>query len=66
MYDQYEYGNNHPLEEPRSTGECTFELCRESIYFGERNWDMDGEWFCSAICLARYMGAIKRIVEFED
>lgn len=50
-------------EEPTEICECNNDRCRNPIYRGERNWDFDGEWFCSARCIAKHIGAFNRYVE---
>lgn len=54
----YSYG-----EEPNEMCECSNDQCRDPIYRGERNWEFDGEWFCSARCVARHVGAFHWYVE---
>jgi len=63
-YDRYEYGAPNPQEEePKELGGCMYAGCDNRIYVGEKNWEFDEEWFCSAICLAKYLGAVRRYAE---
>jgi hypothetical protein len=64
--DRFSHGLPDPqMYDPIDVGDCTYERCDNIIYIGERNWDFDGEWFCSASCLAKYLGASKRYVDIE-
>ncbi|MGX4583766.1 hypothetical protein [Paenibacillus chitinolyticus] len=52
--------------EPDSTAVvsvCGHAKCRSPIYQGEKRWVYDEEWFCTAVCLASYMGAVKKVVK---
>ncbi|EGL13284.1 MULTISPECIES: hypothetical protein [Paenibacillus] len=62
--DRFEVGlPDRQAEEPSQVTECAFDRCRSPIYAGEKNWDFDRDWFCSAACIARHLGAEKRYVE---
>jgi hypothetical protein len=54
---------NH--EEIFMIAECMYERCHNPIFIGEPNWDLGGEWFCSSACVARSLGAARRIVRLE-
>lgn len=62
--DRFAYGFQDPQQlEPEAIERCLYYRCQNPIYSGEKNWDLDGEWFCSAACLAKYIGAKKRFVD---
>lgn len=61
--DRFESGlQDSQWEEPIEISDCAYEWCNAPIYFGEKNWCFDGEWFCSATCFANHLGAEEREV----
>lgn len=47
--------------------ECNYIGCRRPIYRDEKNWELFGTWFCSAICVAKHVDAKKVYPErFRD
>jgi len=61
--DRFDYGfRDRQAEDPDELCECCHDRCRNPIYYGEANWEYYGEWYCSALCLARQLGAEKRYV----
>jgi hypothetical protein len=63
-FDHFEAGlPDHHSDYPVKIAECAYVRCGIPIYAGEKNWDFDGEWFCSAVCIVKYLGAEKRNAE---
>jgi hypothetical protein len=50
------------LDDPIIISDCNYERCNKPIYMGDRSWNFDQVWFCSAVCLAKYLGARKKYV----
>jgi hypothetical protein len=49
-----------PPDYPIEVAECAYSRCGNPVYAGDKNWEFYGEWFCSAACIARHLGAKKR------
>lgn len=48
---------------PCQIDECGYIGCQQPIYADEKNWELYGLWFCSAVCIARHVDARKKYPE---
>ncbi|GIQ69360.1 hypothetical protein DUZ99_17160 [Xylanibacillus composti] len=57
-YERAEFAlsHRHP-DDPSPIDECSYFGCRRPIYRDEKNWELFGTWFCSAVCVARHVDA---------
>ncbi|KZE79089.1 hypothetical protein AV654_16530 [Paenibacillus elgii] len=60
-FDRFEIGlPDRQADYPTQVADCAYVRCANPIYAGEPNWYYYGEWFCSSLCIAKYLGADKR------
>ncbi|WP_144029079.1 hypothetical protein [Paenibacillus rigui] len=57
---RFEVGRSDPQSLPLDhAATCEYEHCLQPIYYSEPCWNLDGEKFCSAVCVAKHFGANK-------
>ncbi len=55
-HTEFVYPDQH-VDDPNPIDTCQHIDCQRAIYRDEKNWELFGAWFCSAVCVARHVDA---------
>ncbi|WP_134682998.1 hypothetical protein [Brevibacillus migulae] len=60
--NRYFWEMDHPLP----FDECAYQRCHHKIYFGDKAWQYDDQWYCSASCLAKEVGGVRKYIKVPE